>query len=96
MTMFLVDTSPSMGQVRTIELPPGPDGEERTTEITNLEWALRYVKTKVQEMVSKLSFTPCPPSRLHQIFNGRKTDQCGVIVFGSDSKRPPSRTSFQR
>jgi hypothetical protein len=49
--MFLVDTSPSMGEVRTVELPPGPNGEERTTEITNLEWALRYVKTKVQEMV---------------------------------------------
>ncbi|KAF6765925.1 SPOC domain-like protein [Ephemerocybe angulata] len=68
-TMFLVDTSPSMGDVRTVQLPPGPDGEERTTEITNLEWALRYVKTKVQEM----------------IFNGRKTDQCGVIVFGSET-----------
>lgn len=50
-TMFMVDTSPTMGSVRTVELPPGPDGETRTTEMTNLEWALRYVKTKIQEMV---------------------------------------------
>ena len=50
-TMFLVDTSPTMGSVRTVELPPGPNGETRTTEMTNLEWALRYVKTKIQEMV---------------------------------------------
>ena len=50
-TMFLVDTSPSMGSVRTVDLPDGPNGETRTTEMTNLEWALRYVKTKIQEMV---------------------------------------------
>ncbi|TFK38608.1 hypothetical protein BDQ12DRAFT_683054 [Crucibulum laeve] len=67
-TMFLIDTSPSMEKLRTVELPPGPHGEERTTEMTNLEWALQFVKLKIQEM----------------IFNGRKTDQCGVIVFGSD------------
>ncbi|KAJ2931191.1 hypothetical protein H1R20_g5924, partial [Candolleomyces eurysporus] len=58
-----------MGSVRTVDLPDGPNGETRTTEMTNLEWALRYVKTKIQEM----------------IFNGRKTDQCGVIVFGSET-----------
>ncbi|GLB36606.1 putative SPOC domain-like protein [Lyophyllum shimeji] len=67
-TMFLVDTSPSMGNLRTVELPPGPNGEERTAEITHLQWALQYVKLKIQEM----------------IYNGRKTDQCGVIVFGSE------------
>ncbi|KAG2132365.1 SPOC like C-terminal domain-containing protein [Suillus clintonianus] len=57
-----------MGATRTVELPPTPTGEERTTEMTNLEWALQFVKLKIQEM----------------IFNGRKTDQCGVILFGSE------------
>lgn len=51
-TMFLVDTSPSMGAVRTVDLPPGPNGEEQTAEMTNLEWALQFVKLKIQEMVS--------------------------------------------
>ncbi|KAH0590171.1 hypothetical protein H2248_000344 [Termitomyces sp. 'cryptogamus'] len=67
-TMFLIDTSPSMGKLRTVQLPPGPNNEERTSEITRLEWALQFVKLKIQEM----------------IYNGRKTDQCGVIVFGSE------------
>ncbi|KDQ54942.1 hypothetical protein JAAARDRAFT_196318 [Jaapia argillacea MUCL 33604] len=59
-TMFLVDISPTMGKTRTVQLPDGPGGEPRSTEMTNLEWALQF------------------------IFNGRKTDQCGVIVFGSE------------
>ncbi|KAH7883997.1 SPOC domain-like protein [Phlebopus sp. FC_14] len=67
-TMFLVDISPSMGATRTIEFSDGPGGEERSIEVTNLEWSLQFVKLKIQEM----------------IFNGRKTDQCGVIVFGSE------------
>ncbi|KAG6863294.1 hypothetical protein C0993_012147, partial [Termitomyces sp. T159_Od127] len=50
-TMFLIDTSPSMGKLRTVQLPPGPSGEERTTEITRLEWVLQFVKLKIQEMV---------------------------------------------
>ncbi|KAG6878325.1 hypothetical protein C0993_008503 [Termitomyces sp. T159_Od127] len=66
--MFLIDTSPSMGKLRTVQLPPGPSGEERTTEITSLEWVLQLVKLKIQEM----------------IYSGRKTDQCGVVVFGSE------------
>lgn len=49
--MFLVDTSPSMSKVRTVDLPPGPEGEERIKEMTNLEWALQFVKLKIQEMV---------------------------------------------
>ncbi|KAK0208010.1 SPOC domain-like protein [Desarmillaria ectypa] len=61
-TLFLVDISKSMGKTRIIELPEGPNGEERTAEITNLQWGLQYVKLKIQEM----------------------TDQCGVIVFGSE------------
>ncbi|KAF7367429.1 SPOC domain-like protein [Mycena sanguinolenta] len=44
-----------------------PEGNELLHEITNLQWGLQFVKLKIQEM----------------IFNGRKTDQCGVIVFGS-------------
>ncbi|KAG2160210.1 SPOC domain-like protein [Suillus bovinus] len=67
-TMFLIDVSSSMGATRSVELPPTPNGEQRTTEMTNLEWALQFVKLKIQEM----------------IFNGRKTDQCGVILFGSE------------
>ncbi|KAG6820237.1 hypothetical protein H0H93_003600 [Arthromyces matolae] len=68
-TMFLIDTSPSMAKLRTIQLPPGPNGEECTTQITQLQWLLQFVKLKIQEM----------------IYNNRKTDQCGVIVFGSES-----------
>ncbi|KAH0838703.1 hypothetical protein J3R83DRAFT_7031 [Lanmaoa asiatica] len=67
-TMFLVDLSPSMGASRTVELPDGPNRETRSVEMTKLEWSLQFVKMKIQEM----------------IFNGRKTDQCGVITFGSD------------
>ncbi|KAF8736633.1 hypothetical protein AX14_014210 [Amanita brunnescens Koide BX004] len=70
-TMFLVDTSPSMAKTRIIDLPPGPDGEERSSETSNLEWALRFVKTKMQEM----------------IFSGRKTEKCGVVVFGSEQTK---------
>lgn len=49
--MFLIDTSPSMSKVRTVDLPPDANGEERTTEMTNLQWALQFVKLKIQEMV---------------------------------------------
>ena len=49
--MFLVDTSPSMSTLRTVDLPPGPDGEARTAQMTNLEWSLQFVKLKIQEMV---------------------------------------------
>ncbi|KAG8971417.1 ATP-dependent DNA helicase II subunit 2 [Tulasnella sp. 425] len=66
-TMFVIDVSPSMAKTREVLLAPGPDGEQRTKEITNLEWALEFVLLKVQEM----------------IFAGRKTDQCGVILFGT-------------
>lgn len=43
-----------MGDMRTVELPPGPEGETRSAEMTNIEWALKYVKLKVQQMVSGL------------------------------------------
>lgn len=49
--MFVIDVSPSMAKKREIQLAPGPDGEEKTKEITNLEWALEFVLLKVQEMV---------------------------------------------
>ena len=45
--MFLVDISPSMGKVRTVDLP----GEDRSIEMTNLQWALQFIKLKIQEMV---------------------------------------------
>ncbi|KAI6137070.1 SPOC domain-like protein [Pisolithus sp. B1] len=67
-TVFLVDISPSMGATRTVRQAPGPNGEPRSVEMTNLQWALQFVKLKIQEM----------------IFHGRKTEQCGVIVFGSE------------
>ncbi|KAJ3514927.1 hypothetical protein NLJ89_g2081 [Agrocybe chaxingu] len=69
-TMFLIDVSRSMGTVRTVDRED-PDGSVREIEMTNLAYALQYVKLKIQEM----------------IFNGRKTDQCGVILFGSEDTR---------
>ena len=51
-TMFLVDVSPSMGRLRTMEIPPGPNGEKRTRKVTGLEWVLEFVMLKVQEMVN--------------------------------------------
>lgn len=51
-TMFLVDVSPSMGKTREVEVPATEEGEEPAiVEMTNLEWALRFVKLKIQEMV---------------------------------------------
>ena len=50
--MFIIDVSPSMGNIRTLELPPGPNGETRTKRVTHLEWAMQYVMLKVQEMAS--------------------------------------------
>jgi ATP-dependent DNA helicase 2 subunit 2 len=69
--MFLVDVSPSMGKLREVDLPPGPDGAPRTTQINQLEWGLQFVKLKIQEM----------------IFHGRKTEQCGVVLFGTEDTR---------
>ncbi|PPQ90435.1 hypothetical protein CVT25_014953 [Psilocybe cyanescens] len=69
-TMFLIDVSSSMGNIRAVEVE-NADKSSRTIEMTNLEWSLQYVKLKIQEM----------------IFNGRKTDQCGVIIFGSEGIR---------
>ncbi len=48
--MFLVDVSRSMGNTRTVELPDGPNGEQRTKEMTNLQWSLQFAKLKIQEM----------------------------------------------
>ncbi|KAH9075752.1 SPOC domain-like protein [Lactarius deliciosus] len=67
-TLFIVDVSPTMGTMRTLDLPPGPNGETRTKKVTHLQWSLQFAMLKIQEM----------------IFNGRKTDQCGVILFGTE------------
>ncbi|KAJ4465497.1 SPOC domain-like protein [Lentinula edodes] len=67
-TMFVVDVSKSMGATRTVALPPGPNGEERFAEMTHLQYALQYVKFKIQDM----------------IYGARKTDQCGVVIFGTE------------
>ena len=83
--MFVVDLSPSMAKTRTVEVPS--DDGIVTIKITNLEWGLQYVKLKIQEMVRCSS--PGPSNRTFsdsispQIYNGRKTDQCGVVVFGT-------------
>ena len=50
-SMFLVDVSRSMGRTRSIDLPDGPNGEKRTREVTNLEWAIQFVLYKIEEMV---------------------------------------------
>ncbi|KJA25917.1 hypothetical protein HYPSUDRAFT_1067115 [Hypholoma sublateritium FD-334 SS-4] len=68
--MFLIDVSPSMGGIRTVEVETST-GQTQTVEMTHLEFGLQFVKLKIQEM----------------IFNGRKTDRCGVIVFGSEDTR---------
>ena len=52
--MFIVDVSPSMGKVREVEVEQA-NGEIRTIEMTSLEWALQYVKLKVQAMVRYVS-----------------------------------------
>jgi len=49
--MFLVDTSPSMGTMCTLELPSGPNGEPRTKQVTHLRWSLQFAMLKIQEMV---------------------------------------------
>ena len=59
--MFLIDISPSMGKLREVQLPDGPDGEKRTAEMTNLQWALQFVLLKIQEMVcmDRISLQVC-------------------------------------
>lgn len=57
--MFLVDVSKLMGSTRKVALPPGPNGEERVAEMTHLEYALQYVKFKIQTMVSILFYPLC-------------------------------------
>jgi len=72
-----------MGKMRTVELQTS-QGQSLSKEMTNLEWSLQFVKLKIQEMVNTVSLLLYVSSPIDQIFNGRKTDQCGVIVFGSD------------
>jgi ATP-dependent DNA helicase 2 subunit 2 len=49
--MFLVDVSPSMGMIHTLELPSGPNGERRTKQVSHLQWSLEFAMLKIQEMV---------------------------------------------
>ncbi|KAH9938974.1 SPOC domain-like protein [Epithele typhae] len=78
--MFLVDVSSSMDKIRRVEVP-GPQGPV-IIEMTNLMWSLQYVMLKIQEMVGRTVHLPTKPAAT--IFNGRKTDQCGVILFGTE------------
>lgn len=45
-----------MGNARTVEVQDSK-GKLLTKETTNLEWALQFVKLKVQEMVCPISFS---------------------------------------
>lgn len=56
LSRFVIDVSSTMARTRSINLLPGPNGEERTREISNLEWALQFVLLKVQEIVSEIHF----------------------------------------
>ncbi|KAI0725997.1 SPOC like C-terminal domain-containing protein [Fomitopsis betulina] len=66
--MFIIDVAPSMGKMRPLEITDPQSGESEVVEMTNLQWSLQFVMLKIQEM----------------IYHGRKTDQCGVILFGSE------------
>lgn len=62
--MFLIDISPSMGAIRTVEVET-VTGQTQTVEMTHLEFGLQFVKLKIQEMVSALcifhpSYLPLP------------------------------------
>ncbi len=59
-TMFLVDTSPSMGKTREVQIPGTNGGDPETIEMTNLEWSLQYVMLKIQEMVRGYYWTVRP------------------------------------
>jgi ATP-dependent DNA helicase 2 subunit 2 len=50
-TMFLVDVSPSMAKTREVEAETS-DGSIEVVTMTNLQWALQFVKLKIQDMVS--------------------------------------------
>lgn len=75
-----------MGNLRTVKVPDGYDGETKEVEMTNLEWSLQYVLLKIQDMVLSYAYIVAKPSLLsqYQIFHNRKTDQCGVILFGTE------------
>jgi ATP-dependent DNA helicase 2 subunit 2 len=47
-----------MGKMREIEVPTESGKPSKKVQITNLEWALRFVMLKVQELVSKELVTP--------------------------------------
>jgi hypothetical protein len=54
-----------MGKTRTVELLTS-QGESLSKEMTNLEWALQFVKLKIQEMVNiipLLLFISSPATR---------------------------------
>jgi ATP-dependent DNA helicase 2 subunit 2 len=47
-----------MAATKTIPLPPGPNGEQRSSEVTHLQYALQYVKFKIQDMVTFFALLP--------------------------------------
>ena len=51
--MFLIDVSPSMGAIRTVQVETST-GQTQTVEMTHLEYGLQFIKLKIQEMVATL------------------------------------------
>lgn len=84
--MFVIDVSPSMGEQCEVELAPGYNDKPRSTVMTKLEWSLKYVKYKIQQMVSPFSSIPSRLLMSFKIFTGRKSDKCGVILFGTEGE----------
>jgi hypothetical protein len=71
--MFLVDISPSMGK------ECDPEGEPPTTQ---LKWALRFVKLKIQEMVGSVSLGAffCSIFCLRYIIIGKRTSAVWLFL----------------
>ena len=74
-----------MGTTRTLDLPPGPNGEPRTKQVTHLQWSLQFAMLKIQEMVCPHNFASYisdrTPSRSSTV--GR---QISVVLFSSEQR----------
>lgn len=75
-----------MARTRSASLPPGPNGEERTREISNLEWALQFVLLKVQEIVSEIHFLQHYTYQLTHARSITKGKQTNAALFLLEQK----------
>ena len=85
--MFIVDVSPTMGATRTLDLPPGPNGETRTKEVTHLQWSLQFAMLKIQEMVCILSFHPCLLCLTGRLFRSSTVERLTSVVLFFSGQR---------